>query len=82
MLCAAYNRDKCYDGENIMDVEVAYTINDTYTLIVGANNVFDEEGVIDLNNLDGTVGAGNTFDGSTPWGIEGAFYYARFRVDF
>lgn len=82
LLCAAYNRDKCYDGENVVDVEVAYTFNDNYTLIVGANNVFDEEGAIDLNNLDGTIGAGNTFDGSTPWGIEGAFYYARFRVNF
>ena len=82
LLCAAYNRDKCYDGENVVDVEVAYTFNDNYTLIVGANNVFDEEGAIDVNNLDGTIGAGNTYDGSTPWGIEGAFYYARFRVDF
>ena len=75
-------RDNCYDGENIFDVEVAYTFNENYTVIVGANNVFDEEGAIDIDNLDGTIGSGNTFDGSTPWGIEGAFYYAKIRVNF
>ncbi|NKB33683.1 MAG: TonB-dependent receptor plug domain-containing protein [Pseudomonadales bacterium] len=74
--------DQCYDGENIFDVEVAYTFNDNYTFVLGANNVFDEEGVIDQDNLDGTIGSGNTYSGTTPWGIEGAFYYARFRVDF
>jgi iron complex outermembrane recepter protein len=79
--CANYV-DNCYDGENIMDVEAAYTWNDNYTFIVGANNVFDEEGAIDVDNLDGTIGSGNTYTGSTPWGIEGAFYYARVRVDF
>lgn len=75
-------RDNCYDGENIFDVEAAYTWNDNYTFIVGANNVFDEEGATDIDNLDGTIGSGNAFDESTPWGIEGAFYYARIRVAF
>jgi len=76
------NRDACFSGTTIFDVEGAVTLGDNYTLIVGANNVFDEEGAIDIDNLDGTVGSGNTYSGSTPWGIEGAFYYARFRVEF
>lgn len=75
-------RDNCYDGENVFDIEGAYTWNDNYTFILGANNVFDEDGAIDIDNLDGTIGSGNTYTGGTPWGIEGAFYYARFRVDF
>ncbi|PCJ27986.1 MAG: TonB-dependent receptor [SAR86 cluster bacterium] len=75
-------RDNCYDGENIFDIEAAYTWNDNYTFIVGAQNVFDEDGNIDIDNLDGTIGSGNTYAGGTPWGIEGAFYYARVRVDF
>ncbi len=78
----AINRDACYSGTTIFDVEGALTLADNYTLIVGANNVFDEAGAIDIDNLDGTVGSGNTYSGSTPWGIEGAFYYARFRVEF
>lgn len=81
--CVVTNfNDNCYSGENLFDVEAAYTWNDNYTFIIGANNVFDEEGVIEQDNRDGTIGSGNKFDGSTPWGIEGAFYYARFRVDF
>ena len=75
-------RDNCYDGETIFDVEAAYTWNDNYTFVIGANNVFDEDGNKDIDNTDGTVGSGNTFAGGTPWGIEGAFYYARIRVDF
>lgn len=79
--CAGFV-DDCYDGENIFDVEAAYTWNDNYTFVLGANNVFDEEGADDVNNFDGTIGSGNAFTGSTPWGIEGAFYYARLRMDF
>lgn len=75
-------RDNCYDGENVFDVEAAYTWNDNYTFVVGANNVFDEDGATDIDNLDGTIGSGNAYTGSTPWGIEGAFYYARVRMDF
>jgi iron complex outermembrane receptor protein len=79
--CAGYV-DDCYDGENIFDVEAAYTWNDNYTFVVGANNVFDEAGADNVNHFDGTIGDGSAYTGSTPWGIEGAFYYARLRVDF
>ena len=75
-------RDNCYEGENIVDLEAAYTWNDNYTFVIGANNAFDEGGAVDIDNLDGTIGSGNAFAGSTPWGIEGAFYYARIRMDF
>lgn len=75
-------RDNCYSGETIFDVEAAYTWRENYTFILGANNVFDEEAPKDIDNMDGTIGSGNTFTGSSPWGIEGAFYYARVRVDF
>lgn len=75
-------RDNCYNGETIFDVEAAYTWNEHYTFILGANNVLDKEGPIDIDNLDGTIGSGNTYTGSSPWGVEGAFYYARVRVEF
>jgi len=75
-------RDNCYNGETIFDVEAAYTWNDHYSFIIGANNVFDQEAPKDIDNSDGTIGSGNTYTGSSPWGVEGAFYYARVRVDF
>lgn len=75
-------RDNCYDGETLVDVEAAYTWNDNYTFILGANNVFDEEAPVDIDNLDGTIGSGNTYTGSSPWGIDGAFYYGRVLIQF
>jgi len=75
-------RDNCYNGETIFDVEAAYTWNDHYTFVLGANNVFDTAAPKDIDNSDGTFDSGNTYTGSSPWGIEGAFYYARVRVDF
>jgi hypothetical protein len=44
--------------------------------------VFDENGPIDQNNLDGTIGSGNTYDTESPFGFDGGFWYARVRVDF
>lgn len=74
--------DKCYDGEVLLDLEAAYTFNDNYSVIIGANNILDQDAPLEDDNRDGTIGLGAKFDASTPWGIEGAFYYARFRVDF
>ncbi|MGA1072109.1 MAG: TonB-dependent receptor plug domain-containing protein [Pseudohongiellaceae bacterium] len=77
-----FNTDNCYSGESVVDLEAAYTWNSNYTFVVGANNAFDQDAAINQTNLDGTVGDGALYAGSTPWGTEGAFYYARVRVDF
>ena len=77
-----FNTDNCYSGENVVDLEAAYTWNSNYTFVVGANNAFDQDAAIDQTNIDGTIGSGSLYEGSTPWGTEGAFYYARVRVDF
>ena len=77
-----FNTDNCYSGESVVDLEAAYTWNSNYTFVVGANNAFDQDAAINQNNLDGTIGDGSLYAGSTPWGTEGAFYYARVRVDF
>ena len=75
--------DNCYDGEFILDMEAAYTFNEHYTLIVGANNILDETAPLNIDNVwDGTVGSGNTYDTSAPWGTDGAFYYVRLRAEF
>ncbi|MCH7502512.1 MAG: TonB-dependent receptor [Proteobacteria bacterium] len=78
----APNEDACYSGETIFDLEAAYTFNEKYSVIVGVQNVLDEAGPLLNDNLDGTVGSGNTYPDSTPWGYEGGFWYARFRAEF
>lgn len=75
-------RDQCYDSQWLLDLEAAYSFNDNWTFIVGAQNITDEFGPIDDNNLDGTIGSGNTYDTSSPYGFDGGFWYARFRAEF
>ena len=79
--------DDCYDGSWIFDVEAAYTFADRYTVAIGAENVFDEEGAFDKQNLNpdgsiGEIGQGNAFTDTTPWGIDGGFWYVRLMADF
>ena len=70
--------DDCYDGEWILDLEAAYTLADRYTIAVGANNVLDEDGRDDIDARD----FGNLYTDTTPWGIEGGFWYVRVRAEF
>jgi iron complex outermembrane receptor protein len=74
--------DHCYSGETIFDFEAAYTFAEQFTVAVGVNNAFDEFGADDLSNADGTIGSGNLYTDTTPWGIEGGFWYLRLRADF
>ena len=74
--------DQCYDGEIIFDLEAAYTFADRYTIVAGMMNVADEQGPVDLDNTDGTIGSGNTFTTTNPYGYEGGFWYFRLRAEF
>ena len=81
--CVVQNfNDACYSGETIFDAEVAYTFADRYTIVAGMQNLLDEKGPLDQDNLDGTIGSGNTYTGTNPWGYEGGFWYFRLRADF
>ena len=81
--CVVQNfNDACYSGEVIFDLEAAYTFADRYTIIAGMQNVADEKGPVDQDNLDGSIGSGNTYTGTNPWGYEGGFMYLRFRAEF
>jgi len=73
--------DECYDDEWIVDVEAAYTFNDAYTVVVGAQNVFDTDAG---KEFDSGVGrsSGQQFTSGSPFGSDGGFWYARFLVDF
>jgi iron complex outermembrane receptor protein len=76
-----YN-DLCYDGEWIFDIEAGYTFNDTWSIIAGVNNLFDEFGPLNKENADGTIGDGAKYEGTTPFGYDGGFWYFRLRADF
>jgi iron complex outermembrane receptor protein len=78
-----YPQDLCYSGTTIFDLEAAYTFAEKYSIIVGAQNVADENGPLDGENVgSGTIGSGNTYSDSTPYGYEGGFWYVRFRAEF
>jgi iron complex outermembrane receptor protein len=83
----AIGADDCYDGSWIFDLEAAYTINEMFTVAIGADNVFDEPGAFDHANLNpdgslGTIGSGNAYADTTPWGIDGGFWYLRLSATF
>ena len=81
--CAAPDfNDHCYDGDWIFDVEAAYTFAERFTVAVGADNLLDEEGRPDLFNAGGIIDSGNLYADTTPWGIDGGFWYVRFMADF
>ena len=74
--------DKCYGAEWVFDLEAAYTFNDTWTAVIGAMNVADNNGPIDQDHADGTIGSGNTFEQGNHIGQDGGFWYFRLRADF
>lgn len=77
--------DGCYKGKFIFDLEAAYTFNDRYTIILGGMNVFDQDAPSDAFNDAGpefSDNSGQQFTESSHWGINGGFWYLRFRADF
>jgi iron complex outermembrane receptor protein len=73
-------------GDNMsLDVEMAYTFNDNYTVSLGAQNVTDEFPDEIFGTLNGQPslgsGSGSRYDQSSPLGFGGGFYYLRFRYD-
>ncbi len=73
--------DNCYGDEWVVDLEAAYTYNDRYTFVLGAQNAFDNKGPRDKDNLDGTIGSGNAYETSSPIGFDGGFFYLGFVAD-
>ena len=75
-------RDLCYPDAWLFDVEAEWRFMDNWAAIIGAQNVFDEYPPIDKYNLDNTIGGGNIYATSSPFGYEGGFWYLRLRADF
>jgi iron complex outermembrane receptor protein len=67
-----------YGGEYIFDLEVAYELNDSTTFVLGGQNAFDTF----PGENSGARDVGNRYSQYTPFGFNGAFYYARLRYNF
>jgi iron complex outermembrane receptor protein len=71
---------RAYEGGNyLVDAEVAYTVADALTFIIGAQNLFDE---YPEENPGGAAGAGNRYSQYTPFGFNGGFWYGRLTYRF
>ena len=65
-----------YPGRMLVDVEAGHSITDYLTLTIGAQNVLNTVPQEYPGAADGT---GNRYGQFTPFGFNGAFYYARVR---
>jgi iron complex outermembrane receptor protein len=73
------NQGLVYDGEYVVDVELSYDLNESSSVMLGGNNIFDEAG---SKKHNGAGGAGNTYSEFAPMGFSGAFWYAKYSYNF
>ena len=73
---------KMADAAITLDAEVTYFLNDSISFSVGAQNLLDQE----AEKLDFTVAPNNNWGGkyyeTSPYGINGGFYYAKATYTF
>ena len=69
-----------YGSTVMVDLELRYTFAEHYTVTVGGENVFDE---FPDDEADGTLGfLGAVYSVTSPYGFNGAFWYARLSASF
>ena len=68
-----------YDGKSVVDLELGYKMKNGITLTVGGQNVFDE---FPDENPGARSGVGNLYSQFSPFGFNGAFWYARLGYKF
>ncbi len=68
-----------YPGEYLVDLEVAYSFNDKFTLTLGGQNVLD---TFPEENNGARTGVGNRYSQFTPFGFNGAYWYSRLSYGF
>ena len=69
-----------YEPRYFVDVEAAYTMNDTFTVVVGAQNLLDEYPQETVRGAQD--GVGMLYPENSPYGFGGGFYYFRAVWDF
>lgn len=77
---APVGADGCYGDTWLFDIEAAYTLVDRVTIVVGADNVFNE--FPDTHFLYPDFSNGRVYPDSSPFGFNGGFWYVRLRAEF
>ena len=72
--------DYTYDAVFTVDAEASYSITDSLSVILGAQNLLDE--FPEETPLDIALGKGNRYSQFAPSGFGGGFYYTRLKYDF
>ena len=67
-----------YDGKTLVDLEAAYAFSEALSVVVGAQNAFDET---PDDNPGAAAGVGNRYSQFSPFGFNGAYWYARVRYE-
>jgi iron complex outermembrane receptor protein len=76
------------DSAMTFDMQVTYSLNDSFDISVGGQNIFDQ----DAERIEGSAGAvaegvpgnvlGAIFYETSPMGIEGAYWYVKAGYNF
>ncbi|MBN8894893.1 MAG: TonB-dependent receptor [Rhodanobacter sp.] len=69
-----------YSGKTLLDLEASYKFNDTFTVAIGGNNVFDTYPGKEQNATLQFLGVKYAL--TSPFGFNGAFWYARVTASF
>ena len=78
--------DQTFSAKWIADAAASYTFGDRLTITAGVDNIFDV--YPDPNSQGSATSAGNNnfgifpYNGISPWGFNGAFYYGRLTFGF
>jgi len=67
-----------YDGKTLVDLEAAYSFTEALTVVLGAQNALDET---PDENPGAASGVGNRYSQFSPFGFNGAYWYARVRYE-
>jgi iron complex outermembrane receptor protein len=69
-----------YSGKTLLDLEASYKFNDTFKVAIGGNNVFDTYPGKEQNATLQFLGVKYAL--TSPFGFNGAFWYARVTASF
>ena len=75
-----------YDAKWVTDLEVAYRYGKRFSIAIGANNLFDVYPTTNIRSTTAFQGSDNVgifpYNGISPFGFNGAFYYSKVSFKF
>ena len=75
-----------YDAKWVTDLEVSYRYGRRFTFAIGANNLFDVYPTTNIRSTTAFQGSDNVgifpYNGISPFGFNGAFYYSKVSFKF